>query len=204
MTIKINTGFSDLSKTNLFKPVKKQEGTKLPDNNEKTEKSVRQEILEKIKEALDPTGGMTDEEKQVYQKKIGQKIKNGEKLSPSEMRYIQMTSPEMYIHVKRVQMQREMLEKKLEHCKSKKEVEEAYTVAVSYINKDDPDREALLSAYHNVTLEFKKSDKYKALPEEVKEEDKVEKKKEKDMEDILDTIDLDTFDSEVFSFDMKA
>lgn len=204
MTMKFNTSFSNLSKTNLFNSVKKKESVKSSDNTDKTEKSVRQEVNEKIKEALDPTGGMTDEEKQAYQEKIDQKIKNGDKLSASEMRYIQVTSPEMYIRIKRVQMKREMLEKKLENCKSKKEVDEAYTMALSHINKDDPDREALLSAYENVTKEFKKSDKYKVLPEKVKENEKEDKKKDKGLEDLLDTIHVDTFDSDVISFDMKA
>jgi hypothetical protein len=160
------------------------------DTNDKIqgdEKDVRQQAMEKIKEALEPENNMSEEDKKAYEDKLNKKIKNGEELTSSELSYIRRTNPTLYIHVKRVQMQRELLEKKLENCKSKKEVDEAYSQAITGISKEDPDREALTNAYNNVTTEFKKTDKYRFLPQEIKKEEKKEKEHEKELEDVLDS-----------------
>ena len=164
------------------------------------EKTIRQTALEKIKEAMEPESTMSEEEKVEYENKLNKKIKMGDKLSQSEMDYIRRTNPYMYIHIKRVQMRREMLEKKFENCKSKKEVQEAYNLAMSGIDKKDPDRQALLTAFDNVTDEFKKTSQYKALPQEVKKEEEKEKEREKKIEDMIDTVNWD--DNDMKSFDV--
>jgi hypothetical protein len=138
----------------------------------KTKKQIYDEFKEKMKEMLDPCHGMSEEDKAKYEEKINAKIKNGEKLSETEMRYIQLKSPYMYAQIKRVQLQRQALEDKLKNCHSKEEVEEAYNFSVSHINKDDPAKVPLLAAYDNVTGEFKKSGEYKSLPQKTKDEDK--------------------------------
>jgi len=166
------------------------------------EKSLKQVALEKIKEAMKPESSMTEEEKKVYENKINRKIRDGNKLTQSEMDYIRRTNPTMYIHIKRVQMKREMLEKKFKHCKSKKEVDEAYRQAISGIGKKDPDKQALISAYDNVTAEFKKSSQYKSLPDEVKKEEKKEKVRKKQIENIVDTRGWDF--TEVNLIDIRA
>lgn len=136
----------------------------------KTKEQVYAEFRDKMKDILDPTSGMSDEEKARYDEKINQKIKNGEKLSDTEMRYIKIKSPYMYGMISRVQMQRQALEDKLKNCRSKEEVEESYNTAMMQVDKDDPAREPLCAAYDNVTKEFKKSSEYKSLPQ--KSEDK--------------------------------
>lgn len=166
------------------------------------EKTVQQLVLEKIKEVMEPESTMTEEDSTAYDNKINQKIKAGGKLTQSEMNYIRKKDPIMYAHVLRVQMQREMLEKKLKHCKSKKEVEEAYSQAIAGISKKDPDKQALISAYFDVTVEFKKTSKYKSLPDEVKKEEKKEKERERQIEDMIDMVDQK--DIEISSFDVKA
>jgi len=146
----------------------------------RTKQQIYEEIRIKMKEnlqnALDPTSNMSDDEKANYEMKINQKIKNGEKISQSEMQYIRIKSPYMYAMISRVQFQRQMYEEKLKNCRSKEEVEDAYNSSISHIDKDDPAKEPLLAAYTNVTLKFKKSNEYKRLPQ--KTEDKEEKGKE--------------------------
>ena len=112
----------------------------------------------------------------------------------------------MYIRIKRVQMQREMLERKLKYCKSKKEVEEVYMQSMSSIGKKDPDREMLYRAYQKVTMDFKKTLKYKSLPEvEEDEKEKGGRKKKQRDNGLAEYIDDGIWDDmEISTFDAKA
>lgn len=138
-------------------------------NNEDSKEDIWRTNIEQIKKSLEGTNFKTEEEKNRYESKLNEKIKSGAKLSPSEMSYLQRSNPIMYMRVKRVQMQREMLENKMKRCKSKKEVEEAYNQAMCSIHEKDPDKQLLASAYNNVTKEFKKTREYKSLPWDVKD-----------------------------------
>ena len=120
-------------------------------------------------EFLDPTAGLEEEEKQAYESRIMQKLRSGKKLTPEEMNYLRAKNPQLYAQAARVQAMRENLKNQLENCKSKEEAEKVYGNSVSMINKDDPMREAIVAAYDDVMKEFKKTDKYQALPQ--KEED---------------------------------
>lgn len=128
---------------------------------------------------LDPTEGLSEEEKQAYEAKIMQKLRSGKKLISEEMNYLRVKNPQMYAQAARVQAMRENLKNQLENCRSKEEVEKVYGNSVSMVSKDDPMKEAIVAAYEDVTKEFKKTDKYQVLPQ--KEEDADEKmvKKEK-------------------------
>lgn len=119
-----------------------------------------------------------DDRSQSMEERISRKIRAGHRLTVSEMDYLRRNNPEMYMRVKRIEMQREMLEKKLESCKSKEEVQEAYAQAVSHISQKDPDGEALTNAYHNALEEFKKSSKYHSLPLEAEEKEEEKKQKQ--------------------------
>ena len=137
----------------------------------KNKKDVVKEALEKMQEEFRMCGFKSEEEKARYEAKINEKIRLGEKLSPAEMNYIQRTNPSLYMRVKRIQMQRELLEKKLKQCRSKEEVEEAYNQAIASIDKKDPDRALVVKAYENVTKEFKSTRQYKLLPRTRKDDD---------------------------------
>lgn len=165
----------------------------------KEDKTARQEAFKKLKEAFTPESTMTDEEKESYAKGISDKIKRGKKLTQSELNYIRRTDPVMYLHVKRVQIQREMLEKRITNCKSKKEVEEAYNQAITSIGEKDPDKEALISAYDDVMVEFKKTSKYKSLPFKLEEE-----KGEKQCNEAIEINIREWDEMEESSFDRKA
>ncbi|SNR87578.1 hypothetical protein SAMN05446037_1001171 [Anaerovirgula multivorans] len=151
---------------------------------EESKKDMFKKNLEKIKQVLEGTNFKTEEEKSRYENKLNEKIKSGEKLSQSEMSYIQRTNPIMYMRIKRVQMQREMLERKLKQCKSKKEVAEAHNQAISMIHEKDPDKQLLVSAYNNVTKEFKNTREYRSLPLDIKDKKngKISREKEQQKE----------------------
>ena len=122
---------------------------------------------------LDPTEGLSEEEKQAYEAKIMQKLRSGKKLASEEMNYLRVKNPQLYAQAARVQAMRENLKKQLENCRSKEEVEKVYGNSVSMVSKNDPMKEAIVAAYDDVMKEFKKTDKYQALPQ--KEEDADEK-----------------------------
>lgn len=122
-------------------------------------------IQSELMEYLDPTAGLSEEEKKAYEEKIMQKLRSGKKLTAEEMNYLRAKNPQLYVQAARVQAMRENLKKQLENCKSKEEVEKVYGNFTSMISKDDPMKEALVAAYDDELKEFKKTDKYQALPE---------------------------------------
>ncbi len=131
-------------------------------------------IQSELMEYLDPTAGLSEEEKKAYEEKIMQKLRSGKKLTAEEMNYLRAKNPQLYVQAARVQAMRENLKNQLEHCKSKEEVEKVYGNFTSMISKDDPMKEALVAAYDDELKEFKKTDKYQALP--AKEKDTKEEK----------------------------
>ena len=137
---------------------------------EENKKDILATSLERIKKSVEGNKFKTEEEKDRYESELNKKIKLGSKLSPSEMSYIQRTNPMMYMRIKRVQMQKDMLENQLKQCKSKKEVEETYSQAMSMIHEKDPDKQLVMSAYNNVTKEFKNTREYKCLPPDIRDE----------------------------------
>lgn len=126
-------------------------------------------IQSMLMEYLDPTAGLSEEEKQAYEARIMQKLKSGKELTPEETNYLRAKNPVLYAQVARVEAMRENLKQQLENCRSKEEVENVYGTSMSMVSKDDPMKEYIVAAYDDVTKEFKESDKYKSLPE--KEED---------------------------------
>lgn len=117
-----------------------------------------------VKDYLDPTAGMTDEQKEKFIKKLYAKIQSGKKLTPDEMQYLRQYDPVTYMKVARVQAQREALETQLKNCKSKEEAQDIYLDKVSRISEDDPARQELRAAYDDAFDEYKKSGDYKSLP----------------------------------------
>ncbi|QUH25221.1 hypothetical protein [Serpentinicella alkaliphila] len=146
---------------------------------EKNKEAILKTTFESIKKTIEGSNFKTKEEKESYEKRIGEKVKLGEKLTKEEMSYIQRTNPIMYMRIKRIQMNREALENKLKRCRSKKEVEQAYNETISMIHKKDPDKQLLISAYNNVMKEFKNKGEYKALPLDIKDKENKKSKSRK-------------------------
>ncbi len=158
-----------------------------PNKTEQSSKDQAKSTLEMFREAMEGTNFKSEEEKMAYEAKLNEKIKRGDKLSEREMSYLQRTNPIMYFRVKRVQVQRELLETRLKQCRSKKEVEEAYHQATSMIHSKDPDKQLLVKAYDNVTREFKKTREYQALPNDIKEDRKEEAKRRKEQREAFNS-----------------
>jgi|GEM_PF-5784770 hypothetical protein len=154
---------------------RKKSDTKRQSEDVKPKQQILDELKDRWKDILDPTSGMSDEEKARYEEKVNQKIKNGEKLTGAEMQFIKMKSPYLYAMISRVQLQRQALEEKLKHCRSKEEVEDAYNQSMSRISKKDPAKVPLQAAYNNVTQEFKKTSQYKNLPQKITDKEKSHK-----------------------------
>lgn len=152
---KLSTAFGKYSKTGN-------------DNNQadKTTKfASRMNMLRvAVNDYLDPTAGMTDEQKERFIKKLYVKIQSGKKLTPDEMQYLRQYDPVTYMKVARVQAQREAFETQLNNCKSKEEAQDLYLDKVSRISEYDPARQELRAAYDDAFDEYKKSGDYKSLP----------------------------------------
>ncbi len=118
-----------------------------------------------VKDYLDPTAGMTDEQRERFIRKLYAKIQSGKKLTQDEMAYLRKYDPVTYMKVARIQAQREALEAQLKNCSSKEEAQELYTDTVSRVPDDDPARKELLAAYDDAYKEFKESGEYGSLPE---------------------------------------
>ena len=128
-----------------------------------------------VKDYLDPTAGMTDEQRERFIRKLYAKIQSGKKLTQDEMAYLRKYDPVTYMKVARIQAQREALEAQLKNCSSKEEAQELYTDTVSRVPDDDPARKELLAAYDDAYKEFKESGEYGSLPNETDENMKREK-----------------------------
>ena len=133
-----------------------------------------------VKDYLDPTAGLTDEQKERFIKKLYAKIQSGKKLTPDEMQYLRQNDPVTYMKVARVQAQREAFETQLNNCKSKEEAQDLYLDKVSRISEDDPARQELRAAYDDAFDEYKKSGDYKSLPDTEKE---IRRKRENNTKD---------------------
>ena len=121
------------------------------------------------KSILDVVSTETGDENSCMSASIDAKLQSGKKLSQEELNYLQRTNPIMYMRVLRVQMKRDLLEKKLKNCKSKREVEEISMFELGSIRKNDPDKILIIKALQRVVVEFKRTSVYHQLPE-VKED----------------------------------
>ena len=124
----------------------------------------------------------SEEERQAFENKIQQKIKNGAKLSAKEMAYIRRTNPYIYQQVVRVQQRREALKEQLRHCRTKEEAQQVMSNAMTSISDKDPARDAMIAAVQNVSQQFRESEAYQKLPE-TEEDLKKAKKSDSPMED---------------------
>ena len=112
----------------------------------------------------DITSGMSEEEKQDYEKKIRAKLQRGANLSVEELNYLRIHNPELYRSAMRVKTAKQQLKEQLRHCKSKQEANTLIVRAISRISDKDPDKTYLTAGLRKVAEEFKKSFRYANLP----------------------------------------
>lgn len=142
-----------------------------------------QDIWKKVCEQLtDITSGMSEEEKQDYEKKIRAKLQRGANLSVEELNYLRIHNPELYRSAMRVKTAKQQLKEQLRHCKSKQEANTLIVRAISRISDKDPDKTYLTAGLRKVAEEFKKSFRYARLPEtnDQKKDKKAHGKKKQD------------------------
>ena len=138
-----------------------------------------QDIWKKVCEQLtDITSGMSEEEKQDYEKKIRAKLQRGANLSVEELNYLRIHNPELYRSAMRVKTAKQQLKEQLRHCKSKQEANTLIVRAISRIS----DKTYLTAGLRKVAEEFKKSFRYARLPEtnDQKKDKKAHGKKKQD------------------------
>lgn len=147
------------------------------ENSYQSKLAGQKAVLKKaIKELLDPTAGMSEEESKEYEMRIIAKLKSGKKLTAKEMDYLKIHNPKLYITAMRVQRAREFLQTSLKKCKSKEEVNTVISMTLGGISDKDPDKEYIVAGLRDVIQKFKKSREYARLPETNKEVDKKKKK----------------------------
>jgi len=132
----------------------------------------KNQIWKSVIETLtDPVADMDKEEHEKYLNKIISKLKRGKKLSNSELNYLSVHEPRLYMTALRVRQQKEALKQRLKNCHSKQEAQEVIDSATGSVGKKDPDREYIIAGLREIEKEFKNSKFYCRLPdkEDVKE-----------------------------------
>ena len=151
---------------------------------------IKAEFVKEIMDRINGDDFKSEEERQAFENKIQQKIKNGAKLSAKEMAYIRRTNPYIYQQVVRVQQRREALKEQLRHCRTKEEAQQVMSNAMTSISDKDPARDAMIAAVQNVRIaavqnvsqQFRDSEAYQKLPD-TEEDLKKAKKSDSPMED---------------------
>ena len=131
----------------------------------KSSAQIKAEFVKGIMDRINGDDFESEEERQAFENKIQQKIKNGAKLSAKEMAYIRRTNPYIYQQVVRVQQRREALKEQLRHCRTKEEAQQVMSNAMTSISDKDPARDAMIAAVQNVSQQFRESEAYQKLPE---------------------------------------
>ena len=133
---------------------------------------------ELVDHLLNNTGGdddLSDDKHKELDSRIMAKLSSGKKLSQKELEYLQRTNPIMYAQAMRIQRLAKALEEQLKHAKSKEEVNQIFTNALSSI-KNDPDKEYLMASYNRISEEFRKSKMFHALPDTIEEANRKKKR----------------------------
>ena len=157
--------------------------TEAKPSEKKSPAQIKAEFVKGIMDRINEDDFESEEERQAFENKIQQKIKNGAKLSAKEMMaYIRRTNPYIYQQVVRVQQRRETLKEQLRHCRTKEEAHQVMSNAMTSISDKDPARDAMIAAVQNVSQQFRESEAYQKLPE-TEEDLKKAKKSDSPTED---------------------
>ena len=140
----------------------------------------QRELVEHILSNTDNVNEMSEENRREMDARIMAKLKSGKKLSQKELDYLRRTNPILYAEAMRVQRMAEALEEQLKHAKSKEEVNQIFTAALSGISKNDHDREYLIASFNRISEEFRKSKAYNELPTTIEEAKKKKKQTDQD------------------------
>lgn len=143
--------------------------------NDEKKITSRRELVEHMLNNTGDADELSDEKRKELDSRIMAKLRSGKKLSQKEQEYLQRTNPIMYAQAMRIQRMAQALEEQLKHAKSKEEVNQIFTNALSRI-KNDPDKEYLMASYNRISEEFRKSKMYHDLPDTIEEANRRKKK----------------------------
>ena len=143
--------------------------------------TTQRELVEHLLAGSGDVDEMSEENRREMDARIMAKLKSGKKLSQKELDYLRRTNPILYAEAMRVQRMAEALEEQLKHAKSKEEVNQIFTTALSGISKNDPDREYLIASFNRISEEFRKSKAYNELPTTIEEAKKKKKQADPDL-----------------------
>lgn len=132
--------------------------------NENEKITSTMELAEYIRNKIDKSKELSDEERAKKDAQILAKLKSGRKLTQEELTYLQRTNPMMYVHAMRVQAIAKQVEEQLKHARSKEEADSIVCNAISGISKDDPDKEFIVAAVNRIAKEMHQSPGYNRLP----------------------------------------
>lgn len=137
--------------------------------------NANQVIKEQLTRFSDPEPGMSEQEREKYHQNILAKIESGKKLSSQELAYLRANDPRAYQKARRMEQKRQWLEQQMKKCKSKQEVREVVEDAIGHVSEKDPDRDAIIATYQDAYQEFRKTARYRRLPDTRKEAEEEEK-----------------------------
>lgn len=137
-------------------------------NSDEKKIASQRELVDHLLNDTGSADEMSDEKRIKMDNRIVAKLQSGKKLSQKELEYLQRTNPIMYAQAMRIQRMAQALEEQLKHAKSKEEVNQIFTNALSRI-KNDPDKEYLMASYNRISTEFRSSKMYHSLPITIEE-----------------------------------
>ena len=159
----------------------------------------QRELVEHLLNSSGDVDEMSEDNRKEMDARIMAKLKMGKKLSQKELDYLRRTNHILYAQAMRVQRMAEALEEQLKHAKSKEEVNQIFTTALSGISKNDPDREYLVASFNRISAEFRNSKMYNKLPATIEEA----KKKSKQIDPDKDLFEEDK-DEDTDAFDLSS
>lgn len=115
---------------------------------------------------------ISEEDKQIMETRILQKLEAGKKLSSEEVDYLKKYNPMLYQRYLRIQMMAETLKEQLKHAKSKEQANEIICQSIGGIPDKDPDKKYIVAAMNEAAREFQHSPAYNRLPSTNKDAEK--------------------------------
>lgn len=151
--------------------------------DEKSKEKLGSEIAASIRDKIEESKNISDQNDEKMMARIMAKIKSGKRLSQKEESYLKQHNPDLYLQYVRIRRMAEAMASRLKHANSKEEVNDIIMQSISGISDKDPYKEFIVAALNEVAKEFKNSDAYGELPatsEEANEKKKSSPNNDKD------------------------
>jgi hypothetical protein len=105
---------------------------------------------------------------------ITQRLQTGKKLDGAEMEYLRKHNPDLYAKAKAIQAERESYERALRRCRSRNEVRALHVGKINTVRSGTAEDSLMrLSAINNEYDNFRRSDRYRELPDTPKRKKRI-------------------------------